>query len=77
MRKRRTLKKSIKSLEDLIKVQTSHGNWDYDPYMMGLANGLLIAMSILTGKNPDFMSAPKKWLKNRSKMRKSKWRILP
>ena len=35
----------MKALNDVIDVQCSDGNWDYDPYMHGRANGLLLARS--------------------------------
>ena len=56
---------AIETLKDLIKVQCSEGNWNYDAYMHGLANGLIVALSCLDGKSPKFMSAPKEWLADR------------
>ncbi len=51
-----------KDLQDVIDTQCSDGNWNYDPYMHGMANGLIVARSILTGEEPVFLEAPKKWL---------------
>jgi len=59
------LQKATKSLQDLIDIQCSDGNWNYDPYMHGLANGLLTSRSILDGKEPQFLDAPKQWLKDK------------
>ena len=54
--------RSIIVLEDLIKVQCSQGNWDYDPYMHGMANGMILSLSVMSDdKNPQFLDAPKKW----------------
>lgn len=54
---------SIKSnLDDVIKVQCYHGNYNANPYMFGLANGLILARSIITGEMPEYMDAPKQYL---------------
>ena len=44
---------NIKSLEDIINIQLENGNWNYDPYMMGLANGLLMAEHIIKGRDGE------------------------
>jgi len=30
----------IEKLRELVKVQSSDGNWNYSEYMLGMANGL-------------------------------------
>jgi hypothetical protein len=55
---------AVKDIENLIKVQCSSGNYNYDPYMHGMANGLICAMSCVTGKEPEYISAPDMWLKD-------------
>jgi len=30
--------------------------------MHGMANGLIAARSMITGKSPEYLDAPKKWL---------------
>lgn len=57
-----TLESAIKCIEDLVKIQCQHGNWNYDGYMHGLANGLICALSCLTNKDPKYMEAPPVWL---------------
>lgn len=57
--------KRLAQLDDLIKTQTSPGNFDYDPQMLGMANGLLLAASIIKGESPAFMSPPKVWGKDK------------
>jgi len=52
----------IKKLQGMIDLQCSDGNWNYDPYMHGMANGMIFAMSVLNGKDPKYMTAPDKWL---------------
>ena len=56
--------KSIQDLKDLIKVQCSDGNWNYDEYMHGMANGMLVALSCFDGASPEFLDAPDVWLKD-------------
>lgn len=54
----------IKRIEEMIEIQSRSGNYDYDPYMHGMANGMIYIHSILTDKNPKYLSAPSKWLKD-------------
>lgn len=56
------LEKKLKTIEDLIKIQSGHGNWDYDPYMHGMLNGMIVIESCITGKQAKFVDAPEKWL---------------
>ena len=55
---------NMKALNDVIDTQCSDGNWDYDPYMHGMANGLILARSVLDGMEPEYKTAPEKWLKD-------------
>jgi len=43
-------------------VQGYDGNWNYDPYMQGLYNGLEFALSLLEVREPQFKDAPETWL---------------
>jgi len=72
------LKKRINNLEDVIDIQCSNGNWNYDPYMQGMANGLLLAHHIITGYKGEliYLEAPKKWLKDYPTLwTKIKWKL--
>lgn len=51
----------IKKLQELLDVQCTDGNWNFDPYMHGLANGMIICMAILKDQDPEFLQAPKVW----------------
>jgi hypothetical protein len=51
----------IKSMEDVLKVQAAAGNWDADPYMHGLLNGMIMMHSMAADVAPDFKSAPAYW----------------
>lgn len=57
---------NIDGLEGLLKVQCSDGNWNYDPYMMGLANGMILSHAVVLDLDPQFLSAPEVWLKDTS-----------
>lgn len=71
-----TYKQKLANLQNIIDIQCSDGNWNYEPYMQGLANGLLMAQSVFTGKSPEFKSAPKRWLKDcPTFLTKLKWTI--
>ena len=60
------LKNRIGGLDEQVKIQCSDGNWNYDPYMHGMANGLLVAQATMHDLH-DFtgLSAPDKWLDSR------------
>jgi hypothetical protein len=53
--------KGLTALKEQVKVQCSDGNWDYDPYMHGMANGLICALATIEGKEPKYLDAPKTW----------------
>lgn len=54
----------IGSLIDLTNIQLQDGNWDYDPYMHGMANGLILALSTLLDVEPDYKEEPIAYLSN-------------
>ena len=60
--KTKTQTEVLEALKDLITIQCSDGNWNHDPYMHGMANGLILAKSLFTGECEEFLDAPKKWL---------------
>lgn len=49
-----------KEFDELVELQCREAAFDYDPYMTGLANGMIFARSALFGGDPAFMEAPKK-----------------
>lgn len=66
------LAKAIKTLQNLKDIQGAKGNYDFDPYMHGMFNGLELAMSVLTGREPEYKEAPKKWGKDKKTKPKKK-----
>ena len=60
------LRKRREALDEMVKIQLTDGIWNYDPYMHGMANGLLVAQAVIYDSH-DFtgLSAPDKWLDSR------------
>jgi len=52
----------INTLREMVNIQGWDGNWNYDPYMHGLYNGLEFALSIMEKRDPVFKEAPEVWL---------------
>lgn len=48
--------------DDLLAIQCADGTWDQDPYMHGMANGMILLRSLVSGEKPTFLEAPKRWL---------------
>lgn len=57
---------SLDVLAKLARDNSENGNWNYDEYMHGLTNGLILALSCFEDKDPQYLYAPKKWLKDNS-----------
>jgi len=57
-------KKHEQATDDLVKTQCSNGNWNYDAYMHGMANGMILIQSLFKNKPAVFLKAPKIWLEN-------------
>ncbi len=49
-------------LKQLTDVQCDDGNWNYDPYMHGMANGMIFSQSVMEGCEPKYKDAPDTWL---------------
>jgi hypothetical protein len=59
------MEEKLAKLEELLKIQLQDGNWNYDPYMHGMANGLILAVAIMKDEEPKFLKASGEWLANR------------
>lgn len=53
------MNQKISKLEQLIEIQSTDGNWNYDEYNYGLLNGLILAKAIITDKEPVYKDKPK------------------
>ena len=58
------VKQAVEALRDVTNVQCSDGNWNHDPYMHGMANGLLLALSFFEAGKVEFLEAPDEWLED-------------
>lgn len=58
-------KNRLELLRESVAVQCSDGNWNYDPYNHGYANGLILAEAIMYDLEPEFLDAPKEWISER------------
>lgn len=47
-------KENISRLQDIHRVQSYSGNWNYDYYTLGMFNGLELALSIFENREPDY-----------------------
>lgn len=59
------IQKDRQTIRDLTNTQLQNGNWNYDPYMHGMANGMILCLSILDGEEqPNYKDAPEVWIKD-------------
>lgn len=52
-------KTNLEKLKEVTAIQCNDGNWDYDHYMRGMANGLILAVSCFSDDEPEFKDEPK------------------
>jgi len=66
---------SIKVLREMVDIQCRDGNWNYDRYMHGMANGMIFALSLFDNKEPEYLEAPEEWLEDKKELEdeKAKW----
>lgn len=57
-----SMEQRIQTLKGLLNHQMQDGNWNYDPYMHGLTNGLILALSIIEDKDVDYLPEPERWV---------------
>lgn len=53
----------LEKLKNCSAIASSPGNWDYSPYLHGMANGLALAVSIMedAGHEPAYLNRPEKY----------------
>ena len=56
--------KTMETIKDLIKTQSQDGNWNYNEYMHGMVNGMIMIQAIIDGVEPVYLDAPDVWLKD-------------
>jgi hypothetical protein len=54
--------KQVENMRQLVEVQGSSGNWNYDEYMHGMYNGMELILSMVEGRDPNFRNKPDKFI---------------
>ncbi len=56
----------IAKLKELVNVQCSDGNWNYDSYMHGMANGMIFSLSVVEDSKeaPKYLEDPDEYIRN-------------
>ena len=52
----------VAKMKELLEVQGRDGNWNLDPYMQGMYNGMELIVALAEGRDPVFRKAPENWL---------------
>ena len=57
-------RETLERIDSLIKIQGTDGNWNYDEYMRGMYNGMLVIESCVTDTmpTPDFKTTPDEYI---------------
>lgn len=61
---KREEKETLLELKRLVSIQGRDGNWNYDPYMHGMFNGMELISALSLGEIPVFKEAPDVWVKD-------------
>lgn len=56
-----TLQDRVRKLCEMKEIACVPGTVDYDPYFQGMANGMIVALSIMNNDEPSFVGSPKEW----------------
>jgi hypothetical protein len=55
----------IEKMKEMLEIQGSEGNWNYDQYMLGLYNGMEFMLSIAENREPIYKDTPEQWLSDK------------
>lgn len=59
-----SLMKRVQEIKDVHGIQAENGNWNFNPYMMGMFNGLELALCLIEEREPRYKDAPSEWLED-------------
>lgn len=45
----------LEKLKDIVNIACSKGNYDASDYMLGMANGLILAEAIMESREPEYI----------------------
>lgn len=62
---KREFNTKLEEAKQMTGIQGSSGNWDFDPYMHGMFNGMEYLLAIFEEREPKFKDAPEKWLSDK------------
>ncbi len=52
---------ALTKLRGVTDIACQPGNYAHDPYLHGMANGLILALAILTDRDPEYLNPPEHW----------------
>ena len=52
-------KRRMENLRNVWEAQGNDGNWNYDEYMLGMFNGLELALSMMEGRDVEYRELKK------------------
>ena len=56
--------KMIQDLKNIVDIQVAEPTCKTDEYMRGMANGLICALAVCTGEEPEYMGTPEQELQH-------------
>ncbi|MFA5135473.1 MAG: hypothetical protein WC505_06845 [Patescibacteria group bacterium] len=51
----------LREFDEMIEIACRDGTWNVDPYLFGMANGMIFMRSIVSGEEPQYLEAPAEW----------------
>lgn len=54
--------KAVQDLERLVALASSDGHYNFDEYLYGMANGMILALAVLKDEEPQYLDRPSEWL---------------
>lgn len=49
-------------MNEMVEIQGRDGNWNCDPYMHGMYNGMEFMLALMEGREPLYRDRPDVWL---------------
>ena len=65
--KKQQLIERLECLKLMIETMKISGNWDFNSYMHGLTNGLILSVSVMEATKPEILEKPETWLEDLQK----------
>ena len=61
------MRTELEQLRELHAIQGTDGTWDHDLYLLGLFNGLELALATMEDRDPIYKNVPSKWGKDKNR----------